>query len=82
MMPTIRARFWLETTLASLSGSLSLMTIFRRDWLETLTGFDPDRHSGSVEWAIVAGLLALGVSVGVAARAEWLRSSAPVTAGG
>jgi hypothetical protein len=72
MNSTVRARFWLETTLASVSGSLGLMTVFWRDWIEALTGFDPDRHSGSLEWAVVAALLALGVSVGAAARAEWL----------
>lgn len=81
MNSTVQARFWLETMLASVSGFLVLMTVFWRDWIEALTGFDPDRHSGSVEWAIVAALLTIGVSAGVAARAEWFRSSAPVTAG-
>jgi hypothetical protein len=81
MKSTVRVRFWLEATLASVSGSLGVMTVFWRDWIEALTGFDPDRHTGSVEWAIVAALLLLGVSVGIAARAECRRSSAVVTAG-
>jgi hypothetical protein len=81
MKSAVRARFWLEATLASLSGFLGVLTVFWRDWVEALTGFDPDRHTGSFEWAIVAGLLLLCVAVGVAARAEWRRAHAVEPAG-
>jgi hypothetical protein len=69
----VRARFWLETTLASLCGFLSILTVFWRDWVEALTGFNPDSNNGSFEWAIIAGLLLFCVAAGVAARVEWLR---------
>jgi hypothetical protein len=73
-MTTARARFGLEAELASLCGALALVTLFWRDWIEALTGFDPDHHNGSFEWLIVAGLFAACVLVGLAARAEWRRS--------
>ncbi len=80
-MSMVRARFWLEAALASLWGFLAVLTIFKRDWIEAVTGFDPDHHNGSFEWAIVAGLLVLCVAVGVIARAEWRRPRAVVPAG-
>jgi hypothetical protein len=33
-----------------------VLTIFWPDWIEALTGYDPDRHDGSVEWLIVIAL--------------------------
>jgi hypothetical protein len=46
-----------------------------------MSGFDPDRHSGSLEWAIVAGLLLACVVAGLAARGEWRRPRAALAAG-
>lgn len=69
----IRRRFWLEVCLAGLCGLLALLTVFRRDWIEATTGFDPDHHSGSVEWMTVAGLLILCLALSVVARVEWHR---------
>jgi hypothetical protein len=80
MKTTMRARFWIEAGLAVLTGSLAILTIFWRDWIEALTGFDPDHHNGSVEWAIVVGLAIICVAVAVAARAEWRRSAVAVAA--
>jgi len=82
MKSKVRARFWLETSLASLCGVLAVLTLWWRDWIEALTGFDPDHHSGSVEWAIVAGLFLLGIAVIVFARAEWRRAKVATTSGG
>ncbi len=81
MKSAVRARFWLEAALASLSGFLAVLTVFRGDWIEALSGFEPDRHSGSFEWAIVAGLLLLSVTAGVAACVEWRRAHAVGPAG-
>jgi hypothetical protein len=72
-MTTVRARFALEAGFASLCGALALVTLFWRDWIEALTGFDPDHHNGSFEWLIVAGLFAACVLVALVARAEWRR---------
>ena len=76
MKSIVRTRFWLEATLASLCGFLAVLTLFWRDWIETMTGFDPDHHNGSIEWAIVAVLVGVCVVVGGAARSEWRRPRA------
>ena len=77
MKSTVRARFWLEAALASLCAFLAVLTLFWRDWIEATTRLDPDHHSGSFEWLIVAGLFLVCVLVGAAARAEWLRVTPP-----
>jgi hypothetical protein len=80
MKPTIRARFWIEAGLASLCGFLAILTLFQHDWIEALTGFDPDRHDGSFEWIIVAGLLLVCALFAFAARVEWHRPRLAVAA--
>jgi tetrahydromethanopterin S-methyltransferase subunit E len=74
----IRTRFWCEYITAALSGLLFVVTLFWRDWLEAV-GIDPDHGDGSVEWLIVALLLAISVTLAVVARLEW-RSTATATA--
>jgi DMSO/TMAO reductase YedYZ heme-binding membrane subunit len=76
MKLTVRVRFWLEAGVASLAGFLAVLTLFWRDWIEATSGLDPDRHSGSLEWAIVAGLFLICVTLSVVARAEWRRPRA------
>ena len=70
-------RFWVEAGLAALCGFLAILTLFTRDWIEALTGFDPDNHNGSFEWGIVAALFLVCILLSIAARADWrrLRSS-------
>jgi hypothetical protein len=70
----VRKRFWVETALAALTGGLFVLTLFWHDWLEVL-GLDPDKHNGTAEWLIVAGLFVLFVAFAVSARLEW-RSTA------
>jgi hypothetical protein len=36
---------------------LVVLAIFWPDWIEALTGYDPDQHTGTVEWLIVIALL-------------------------
>jgi hypothetical protein len=38
-------------------GVLAVLPVFWPDWIEALTGFDPDQHEGTVEWLIVIALL-------------------------
>jgi hypothetical protein len=74
MKSNVRARFWLEAVLASLGGGLAVATLVRRDWIEAVTGLDPDRGGGALEWALVAALLVLFVVTARAARMEWRRT--------
>jgi len=67
----LRVRARLETAAALLAGVLGIVTIFWHDWIEILTGWDPDQHNGSIEWILVAGLLAVAVAAGLAARRHW-----------
>jgi uncharacterized membrane protein YidH (DUF202 family) len=65
--------FWVETGLALLSGCLFVVTLVWPDWIEALTGFELDDHSGSVEWGIVITLLIVSVVASILARIEWRR---------
>lgn len=70
-MRTSKARFGVETAVALCAGGLGILTAFWHDWIEALTGWDPDHHNGSAEWLIVAVLLAVALVVGILARREW-----------
>jgi len=70
-MKPSKARAGLETALALAAGLLGIITIFWHDWIEALTGWDPDQHAGALEWLIVVALLAVAVIVGSAARRHW-----------
>lgn len=52
------SRLRLESALAVASGTLCVLTFVWRDWIEAVFRVDPDGHSGALEWAIVAVLLA------------------------
>jgi hypothetical protein len=70
----VRRRFWVEAGLAVLAALLAALTAIRPDWIEALTATDPDAHSGSLEWAVVAGLVAMCVVLTIVARTEFRRS--------
>jgi hypothetical protein len=73
MSRRVRSRFWLELGLASLTGVLFLVTLVSREWIEAVSGWDPDRHSGSLEWGLVLGLFVLTMLTAGTAYAEWRR---------
>jgi hypothetical protein len=73
MNAIVRTRFWLEAGLATLCGFSAVLTLFWRDWIEALTGVDPDRHNGSIESLIVAALATSCAVAAFAARGEWRR---------
>jgi hypothetical protein len=68
-------RPWLESAVASMSAVLGIVTIFWPDWIEAVTGADPDRHGGAVEWAVVVMLAVLAGVSAVAARRDFRRLS-------
>jgi hypothetical protein len=65
-----QARFWAETGLAGLSAALFLLTLVRRDWIETVLGVDLDHRSGGLEWIVAAALLLVSLGLGALARSE------------
>jgi hypothetical protein len=68
--------FWVKITAGSVTAALFLITLIARDWIEMLFGWDPDQHSGSVEWLIVGGLLLVTMILFTAAGVEWRRAPA------
>lgn len=77
MRSPVRSRLWIEAGLAVASGILAVVTLFWHDWIE-ITGWDPDQHSGTVEWLAVAALAAIALTLAAMARVEWRR---PMPAG-
>jgi hypothetical protein len=71
--------FWIETGLAALSAVLLVLTLAVPDWIEAVFHVDPDRHSGSLEAAIVAAFAATTVVSSVLARREWRRPAAGIS---
>ena len=71
---TLRRRFYAEMTVATLASGLGVLTIFWHDWIEALTGLDPDAGNGSAEWLVVAALSVLAAASTVLARREYRRA--------
>ncbi len=68
-MKHLPARFWFEATTAVIGSILFVVTLFSREWIEALTGWDPDGGSGALELVIALSLLAVSaVSVRAAHR--------------
>ena len=63
----------IEALLAILTGGLGVITIFWHDWIEILTGWDPDQRSGSLEVVLIVALLAASVSCAALARRTYRR---------
>jgi hypothetical protein len=81
MKQSVRGWFWVEAGPAAIAGFLAILTLFSQDWIEALTGFDPDSHDGSFEWGIVIGLALICALLSLAARAEWRRSKSGAAMG-
>ncbi len=64
-------RILLESAIAGFAGVLGILTLVWHDWIEFLTGWDPDRHNGSVEWFVAAVLLAVAAAMGTVSRRHW-----------
>jgi hypothetical protein len=71
MKHPLPATFRTEAALATLTGCLWLLTLIKRDWIESVFGIDPDHGGGSLEWLIIAALLIVTVSLAARARRHW-----------
>jgi hypothetical protein len=75
MSRRLPARFWFEAVVATLGVLLFVLTLVTREWIEKLTGLDPDGGSGALEFAIAAGLLAVAAISGLAARRDFVAAA-------
>ena len=69
-----RKRFYAEVWLAVLATSIGVLTIFWHEWIEALTGLDPDGGDGSAEWLTVAGLFMVAAACALLAHREYARA--------
>ena len=65
--------FWIEVGCAAGSAILFFLTVVWPEWIEALTGLDPDRSSGALEWGLVLVLAATGTTFSLLARRQWRR---------
>lgn len=72
--------FWGECVLASIAVVLAFLTTVWPDWLERACAFDPDHHSGSVEWSLILVLVAVAILFAALARREWSTASHALSA--
>lgn len=73
MKRRLRKRFWLASWFSVTGGALAVLTLLWPDWIELVFRVDPDNHSGSLEWLIVAALLAASIASTFLALHEWRR---------
>jgi uncharacterized membrane protein len=76
MRSNFQPLFWIEIGLAAITSLLALITPIFPDWIEFVSGWDPDQHNGSVEWMIVVGLFVVTVVMVALAAIEWRRTTA------
>lgn len=77
MTRPVRTRIVAETVLGAVAGSMGLLTLVWRDWLEAVFGWDPDHHSGSAELVVVLAPLMVALLMGWTARWERRRAFGP-----
>lgn len=69
------AVFWAETVTAVVGFALLVLTLISDEWIEELTGFEPDGGSGALEIALPVVLLAIAAAASIAARRVYRRTS-------
>jgi hypothetical protein len=66
-------------SLAIVSSILFVITLVQKDWIEVLFGIDPDQANGTLEWLIVAALLAVTITLFTLASYEWRRTRTAIS---
>ena len=72
----MRTRIRVEGALAVAMAVLAVITLINAEWIEFLTGWDPDGGSGALEWGLVLALAAGSLIAGLLARRDYRRSQA------
>jgi hypothetical protein len=75
MSRKLPARFWFEAITGAVGLALFVLTLFSREWIEELTGWDPDNGNGSLEIMIAVGLLAISAASFFFARRDYRRAA-------
>ena len=75
MRRNLPARFWFEAITGVIGLVLFILTLFTREWIEELTGWDPDGGNGSLEIGLAVGLLAVSAVSMLAARRDYQRAA-------
>jgi hypothetical protein len=68
MKRRLQARLTIEALLALTCLMLAIVTIVDPEWIEELTGADPDAGSGTLEWLVVIGFGLVSV---ILSRLAW-----------
>jgi pilus assembly protein TadC len=79
MRRKLPVRFWFEAITGVVGLVLFIVTLFSREWIEELTGWDPDGGNGSLEIGLVFALLALSLTSMLFARREYRSARTRVT---
>jgi hypothetical protein len=72
----LRLQAKIESGVAILAAALFVLTLISREWIEFLTGWDPDGGSGALERGVVVVLAAIAVGLSLRARADWQKVKA------
>jgi ABC-type thiamin/hydroxymethylpyrimidine transport system permease subunit len=72
-MERLRRRLRIEVVLAVISAVLCVLTLVFPEWIEELTGLEPDAGSGALEWIIAGAFLVAAVVSAVLARRDYRR---------
>jgi hypothetical protein len=72
-MERLHRRMRIEVVLAVISAALCVLTLVFPEWIEELTGLEPDAGSGALEWIISGVFLVSAVVSAVLARRDYRR---------
>ena len=76
-MSNASTRISLEKILSWVTAALALVTLVWPDWIEIVTGFDPDEGSGALEIGIVLAMAAICVGLRLDLRRLQRRAASP-----
>jgi hypothetical protein len=72
----LRRRLRVEVVFAGLSVALLVLTLVFPEWIEAVTGLEPDAGSGVLELVVAAAFLVAAMVSAALARRDWRRLAA------